>query len=130
MKEQIISIAPDGTIYGLDFKSKGVSLRDFGECEIERVTSIEWNAERQKWFIKWTCARHIVDRDEEVIWTDKTFSDAGFIDVTEFDGNIDHDESCERMAEHDVIFFEHYEDANAAEVAVIQSLRLHGKLAA
>lgn len=129
MIEQIISIASDGTIYGLDFKAKGVSLRDFGDAQIERVTSIEWNTERQKWFIVWSLDRHADARHEDA-WTDKTFEDAGFNDVTDFDGNFDHDDCCENYANTPVVFFERYEDANAAEVAVIQSLRLHGKLAA
>jgi len=128
MKEQIISIAPDGTIYGLDFKSKGVSLRDFGDAQIERVTSIEWNAARQKWFIRWTLERHAHVRGEDM-WTDSVFEDAQ-IEPTDFDGNFDHDDCCENYSKTPVVFFEDYEDANRAEVAVIQALRVSGKLAA
>jgi hypothetical protein len=122
MIEQIISIAPDGTIYGLDFKAKGVSLRDFGKTQIERVTSIEWDDNKQRWFIQWTCERHIEERNRTT-WTIHEFLDAKTDHVLLRGEKRETDSNCP-------ITFVEYEDANAAEVAVIQSLRKRGKLAA
>lgn len=130
MKEQIISIAPDGTIYGLDFKSKGVSLRDFGKAQIERITSIEWSDERQAWFVAWVHDRHEIDN--KAVWRFDLFQIAE-VDATSFGGFWHSEANDEDVFASDldpVTYFDSYESANAAEVAVIQSLRLRGKLAA
>lgn len=53
MQKQVITILPDGEVSGLQVKKgKGVDLRTIGgEAHIERVSIIEWDADRQAWYI-------------------------------------------------------------------------------
>jgi hypothetical protein len=123
MKEQIISIAPNGTVYGLDFKSKGVPLREFGAVCIERITSIEWSETRQKWFIKWQHSRHVVDHHDR--WRMNLFQIAE-VSIDDFSAEFFNESEHAFCTFNPVMFFERYEDANAAEIEVIQSLRTKG----
>jgi hypothetical protein len=52
MQSQLIVITPDGHIKGLDFKGKGVPLRQFGRASIARVSEIIWSDDDQRWFIR------------------------------------------------------------------------------
>ena len=54
---QVISVKTDGSIKGLQFKGKGIDLRDFGHAAIKRATDIEWCETEQKWKIKFLQGR-------------------------------------------------------------------------
>ncbi len=116
MKTQVITIAPDGSLVGLDHKKKGLDLRQFGRAEIKRVTLIEWSETQQQWFIRWDESR--------VLWKAREFVEAG-VEFTAFNGV-----ACAHQLEEGVeplILFNDYDDAVAAEVAVIQALQLKGE---
>lgn len=53
MKTQVVSIAPDGTISGLDHKAHGLDLRKLaGPVSIKRVSEILWDEDLQAWTIR------------------------------------------------------------------------------
>lgn len=52
MKTQLITIAPDGSLRGLQFKGKGVDLQKVGRAKTKRVTDIEWEEDKQAWTIR------------------------------------------------------------------------------
>ena len=52
MRTQLITVNTDGSIESLDFKKKGVDLRDLGKVDIKRASLIEFCEERQQWYIK------------------------------------------------------------------------------
>jgi hypothetical protein len=116
MSKQVITIKPDGSVFGLDHKRKGLSLRTLGRADTTRVTLIEWSEREQAWFIQWTefpAAQGAGRR-----WTYQTFNGA-LVNYSEFNGT---------PLWGGVVYFYDYEDANAAEVAVIQALQKKGEL--
>ena len=54
---QVISVKTDGSIKGLQFKTDGLDLRDFGNASIKRVTDIEWCEDAQRWKIRFLQGR-------------------------------------------------------------------------
>lgn len=116
--QQVITIHPDGSLFGLQHKrGQGIDLRQFGEAQIRRETLIEWYQPRQKWYIRWA-------NTKEGIWSESTFSNAD-VDPGEFGGSICRDPL---LGYDNTLYFTEYEDAVAAEIAVIQSLQLSGVL--
>lgn len=109
---QVITIGPDGSIHGLCHKrGQGLDLRKLGKADIERITLIEWDADRQAWFIRWASG-------SMAEWHPQDFRSAG-VSFAEFNGS-------EGGADAPVLFDE-YEDAVAAEVAVYQQLQIAGR---
>jgi hypothetical protein len=54
MGQQVITVNRDGSLEGLQVRSKdkGLDLRSFGKASINRYSDIVWNEEFQKWSIK------------------------------------------------------------------------------
>lgn len=116
--QQVITILPDGSLFGLQHKQgQGVDLRQFGKADIKRATLIEWEANIQKWYIRWADS-------EQGIWSEDTFSNAD-VDPEDFGGSLRRDSL---LGDDSSLYFAEYEDAVAAEIAVIQSLQLTGVL--
>jgi hypothetical protein len=112
-QRQVITIGPLGEIFGMDHKKKGLRLQQFGKAQVQRVTLIEWSETQQRWFIQWAGSREL--------WKSHTFESSG-VDPAKFNGV-----RCEQQVAEGVeplILFVDYEDAVAAEVAVIQALQL------
>lgn len=108
---QVITIRKDGSIFGLDHKSRGLDLRKFGNASTERITLIEWDEVNQAWFVRWE-GRH---KNKE--WVEATF-DAAEVDYTNFLGFSPKDTNR--------VLFKDYDFAVKAEVAVIQVLQKKG----
>lgn len=121
---QVITIGPDGSIHGLCHKrGQGLDLRKLGKADIERITLIEWDAERQAWYIRWTTPER--DADEQLEWDCETFRRSG---VTPQDhGGFVHPGAVPDGHAEWTVFFIDYEDAVAAEVAVYQQLQIAGR---
>jgi hypothetical protein len=127
MQRQVITVNPDGSIFGLQHKrGQGVDLRKLGHAKVKRETLIEWDEARQAWTIRWTTP----ERDEwgQLEWDHGTFRRAG-VDHRAHGGFVYPSTVPDAHAEW-AVFFDDYEDAVAAEVAVIQALQVAGKLAA
>jgi hypothetical protein len=112
--KQIITIDPLGDMRGMDHKRKGLDLRQFGKAKTQRATLIEFDEGFQMWRISWS---------EDVsfpvqTWTSETFMDCE-VQWGAFNG-------ISMVEPYDIIFFTDYEDAVAAEVAVIQAMQLKG----
>lgn len=121
---QVISIAPDGSILSLQHKrGQGIDLRPLGRASIERITLIEWSEEKQAWFIEWTDPSRGVDGQAK--WDAETF-EAAKLRAGDLGGFYHPSAEPDEYPEW-CVFFEDYEDANAAEVAVVQALQLAGK---
>lgn len=52
MKEMVISITPEGKIEHI-LKDSFFDTRFFGNRKIERMTTIEFNVEKQQFYIQW-----------------------------------------------------------------------------
>lgn len=117
MMKQVITIKPDGSLFGLDHKEDGVDLRRFGKAQIRRETLIQWSEERQMWFIKW------FKETPHIAWT-----------ATLWQETMPWDEALPACANmfpgDDTIYFVSYKDAVAVEVRVVQQLQTRGKLVA
>lgn len=116
--QQIITILPDGSLFGLQHKQgQGVDLRQFGKADIKRATLIEWEANIQKWYVRWA------DSDD-AFWTEYLFDEVG-VDPEDYNGSLRRDPL---LGDDPIIYFPNYEEAVAAEVAVIQAMQMAGKL--
>jgi len=122
MPQQVITIRPDGSLFGLQHKrGKGVDLRGFGHAEIKRVTLIVWDAKSQHWYIRFNDER--VDgriNKGQGTWGTDLFHAAG-VNYHDYRGT---------RGFLSTILFRDYEDAVDAEIAVVQSLQKCGELAA
>lgn len=110
--KQVITVGLDGSLLGLDHKRKGLDLRAFGRAKTRRATLIEWHDDFQMWFISWT---------DEMNMPDKVWDSALFIACDVQWGSYN---GLSMIDPEDVIFFNDYEDAVSAEVAVIQAMQL------
>ena len=124
MAMQVITVRPDGSIFGLQHKrGRGIDLRAFGPAKIERATLIEWEEKHQAWFIRWTEEAGM----DIPLWDSETFNNV-MVGWERFNGRVcpEYIEGCWTS---EVILFHDYEDAVAAEIAVIQAMQLAGDLA-
>lgn len=111
--KQVISIEHGGRISGLQHKpGKGIDLRQFGKCDIKRVSLVEWDADRQSWYVQFLegplagqllTEAHANDADERLIYTSKD-------DVS------------------GVLYFDEYEMGVTAEIKMFNAFRRAGKL--
>jgi hypothetical protein len=112
MSKQLISIHPDGSVTGLQFKKKGINLQKLGHAVTKRVTDIEWSDIDQDWrirFLMGTLQGCLLTRDLAKL--------AGLPEA--FQGRTDRvRETCH---------YEDYDDAVTAEIEFIQRIRLLGK---
>jgi hypothetical protein len=115
MTKQLIIVDPTGALRGLDHKRRGVDLRQFGRAEIERATLIEWDSQRQGWYIKWCSGgKDNVWGVDHLLALDPDKFDEVARGVTFFHPTM--------------VLFKDYEDAIAAEVAIIQQLQKTGSM--
>jgi hypothetical protein len=121
MSLQRITIRPDGSAFGLDHKRKGLQLRTLGKAKTTRATLIEWDESRQHWTIEWAIDGPIWKKGQT--WGPGSFLEAG-VDLASVKG-------AERLPafpgarfSDPFVYFEDYEDAVTAEIAVIQALQL------
>jgi len=113
--KQVITVGPNGELFGLDHKNKGVQLRDFGHAETKRATLIEWDSAEQGWIIRsFTPGTETTDPTTGDPWT-----------VTDWENstpwNCPLPASAEIRDGSDVLLFADYDEAVAAEVVVIQA---------
>ena len=120
--KQIITIQPDGTIVGLEHKKKGLNLRQFGKADIKRLTLIEWCDHFQMWHIQWTEDHKAAATHPSLCWCKSQFAGAG-VSWEDHAGLAVEDDGTPDCT----IYFEHYEDAVGAEVAVIQAMQESGQ---
>jgi len=111
MKTQLITVHPDGSLSGLQFKKGGVNLQKFGPARTVRISDVEWSEERQCWQIKFLLGTLVGTYMRSVEALDVGMSPANY-------GAPD--------PRNGVFGFEDYDAAVAAEVAFIQAARLHG----
>ena len=115
---QLISIKPDGSIKGLQFKGKGIDLRRFGKASINRVSEIDWCEDKQKWriyFLQGMLCHTYVDI------SCLTHS----LKLSRADENLILSKA--HLGEHNVLLFDDYDTAVEAEVLLIQAAVKSGK---
>ncbi len=124
MAKQLITVGPDGSLFGLDHKSKGLNLRSLGRGETKRATLVEFDEELQMWYIRWEGQR------SNEVWTYNTVWDPQglirgelckhppFSAVKAYTGADNKPDN--------IPLWENYEDAVAAEVEVIQKMQTLG----
>ena len=106
--KQLITVAPDGSISGLQMKrGHGIDLREFGNADIQRTSLIEWSSAEQRWFIRFL---HRKDGGPECY----SCSDFHKFGIWPLHSTVDAD---------GVMYFDDYEDAVDVEVDVVQATR-------
>jgi hypothetical protein len=123
MPTQVITVRPDGSIFGLQHKrGQGIDLRKFGHAEVKRATIIEWDQHNQEWFIRWVSEDALL---HGLSWDYDTFKNAQ-VNYEDFQG-----QAVAELSDDEgdfVVYFQDYEDAVAAEVAVIQAMQVAGEI--
>jgi hypothetical protein len=109
---QVISVKADGSITGLQFKSKGLDLRDFGSASIKRATEIEWCENSQRWTIRFLQGQ-----------LKDTYATRYLCTVF----NVDLASRKGLKVINSVLLFEDYDNAVAMEVDLIQAIMKQGK---
>jgi len=118
MNTQLITIAPDGSISGLDFKRKGLDLRQFGHAATRRISEVEWDEERQKWRVVFLMGGWAGDvaTAEHCVRVGLPLPGS----ATLADGAV---------KPKNMLMFTDYEDAVAFEITIVQAARLSGNAA-
>lgn len=134
MQRQVITIAPDGSMSGLQRKpGQGIDLRQFGKADIKRASLIEWDEDAQMWFIdvlqdagkgkvnlaKIKAAFEVDDQGAINKVAEITGRDTAHTRSAYFD--------CPSDDEHILFVFDDYDDAVKVEVAYLDALRLRGE---
>ena len=126
MTRQVITVRADGSLQGLQHKpGKGLDLRQFGTARIERASEVLWHEESQSWVVEF---RSGVLKGETL--------DQGHLMAAGIDGDqppfkvkgIAWTAFERSVGEGDqgVLLFEDYDQGVAAEIAVLDGLRLNG----
>ena len=111
MSKQVLIVDPHGSIRGLVHKKSGVDLRRLGRAEIERVTLVEWDAEKQGWYIRW------YGSNGDEVWGEQMRT---YVLKTP---------RCRLLnwrLEDGKFLFNEYDEAVEFEVAVVQQLQIEG----
>jgi hypothetical protein len=116
MSAQVITVRPDGSLFGLDHKRKGLQFRQLGRAETRRETLIEWDAELQAWYIEWFTGPRKGQR-----WTTSMVP-------PDLRDNTTQERVYSGTMLNAIAWFADYEDAVVAEVAVVQGLQRQGGL--
>ncbi|QIG76109.1 hypothetical protein EVC24_088 [Rhizobium phage RHph_I4] len=120
--QQVITIAPDGTMSGLQVKpGKGVDLTKLGKAHVVRASEILWNEDIQLWYVSLLNEQRMADGLCGALswykWTELAGLDHEQLPeattLAIFDGNL-------------TMFFPEYDRAINAEVAYLDAMRLKG----
>lgn len=119
MGQQVITITADGTVSGLQRKpGQGIDLRKLGPANIKRASLIEWDDERQAWYID------VLQEAGKGVVTGTSYMDAR----PSCPAIIDYAPSYRGIKDQDdVLYFDEYDDAVKVEVAYLDALRLKGQ---
>jgi hypothetical protein len=133
--KQVITIGADGSVSGLQVKpGKGFDLRCLGKAEIKRASEVIWDANSQMWKVELRegagvyCGRmldmFLAEESLGVDWWD-LLGDTWVVTTTpiKLRNEPEYDSKNEL-----VLQFQDYDDAVKAEIAVLNGLRLQGKL--
>jgi len=116
MTTQVISVAPDGTVSGLQRKpGQGLDLRQFGKADIQRASLIEWAEDVQAWFID-----VLQDAGRGPVSYRRWIEAVGTVEPEGFVGAANY------VDDRPMLFAE-YDDAVKAEIAYLDALRLQGQ---
>lgn len=127
--EQVITIAPDGTVSGLlHKKGQGVDLRALGgPAEIKRASEVVWNEAIQAWVVEFRAgagrwAGFMLDQGATIAAGLGLRPDGFVFKALEWEafGRV--------RGDLGVFTFDEYEDGVKAEIAVLNGLRLAGSL--
>lgn len=114
MQRQAITIAPDGSVSGLQVKpGKGFDLRCLGNATITRASEVLWDEGRQLWFVEVRDGR----------WSGRQIDQW----LMEHAGVAGLPAGCERRPDN-LIMAREYDDAVKLEIAVLDGLRYRGLL--
>lgn len=114
---QVISISPEGVVSGLQHKKdQGLDLRQFGRAEIVRASEVVWDDRWQKWRVEF---REGAGQYAGTILSPQQLSALGVA------SQLPAYSVCVIL---NAVLFDEYDDAVKAEIAVLNTLRLQGKL--
>ena len=112
---QVVTITPQGGISGLQRKTgKGLDLRRFGHAKIERVSEVQWYEENQRWRVQ------IISGP----MTGHTLT-TGMVALVKVLDQIEGSTVCHYRG-FEILEFDDYDDAVAAEVRYLDALRVQG----
>lgn len=116
--KQVITVTPEGVIEGLQHKKgRGMDLRQFGEADIQRASEIVWVAgHSQKWVIRLMVGvlnGAFVTPKSWQLMTGKEWTGDTLPGLT--------------VALGEVLAFDDYDDAVAAEIEYLDAVRITGR---
>jgi hypothetical protein len=119
MGRQVLTISPDGTIAGLQVKpGKGFDLRQMGRALITRASEVLFSEAKQQWYVEvrdGRAAGRLID--QEMVASALAWDRLPMGTLTATVRDVEN-----------VLVFEEYDDAVAAEIAVLDGLRERGLL--
>ncbi len=117
MNTQVITISQDGGMSGLQRKTgKGVDLRQFGHANIERASLIEWDENKQRWWVHIMSGKYA---DKALSYNLRRDTIGVPVGTTFYPGS-------KMTVPGGVYYFEDYDDAVKAEVEFLDALRVRG----
>lgn len=121
MQAQVITIAPDGTMSGLQVKpGKGVDLTKLGKANVVRASEIVWSEAKQLWNVHLLGSkRGLVGNLSLAMWQHAGL-DHTHLPAETTAGNYE--------GAAGVLFFADYDLAVKAEIAYLDAMRLKGVL--
>lgn len=117
--QQVITIAPDGSMSGLQRKpNQGIDLRQFGKANIQRASLIEWDEAEQAWFI------NVLQKAGEgpVTLGDYCQASPARPCIIDYAPSV----ITTNTGWDQVLLFGDYDDAVRVEIAYLDALRLQG----
>ena len=122
--KQVISIHPNGTVEGLlHKKGQGVNLLALGKATVVRASEVLWCDSQQRWKVEF---REGAGKYNGLIMDGYIIVDAGITGLEQLPDWAQLPNCI--MGEDSILYFTSYEIAVQAEIDVLNSLRLAGKL--
>lgn len=114
MREQVITVRPDGQLSGLQVKpDQGVDLRQFGHASIKRASEVLFCENQQKWYVEFR---------EAGIFSGKVLTVSMLCEANATKPPTD-------LAEQDTAaYFDDYELAVTGEIQFLNYVRLRSQL--
>ena len=104
--KQVVTIEPGGRVSGLQVKpGKGFDLRTLGDAKIERASEVLWDQDKQQWYVEIRKGRYT---GKVITWPM----------MSAVSGQL-----ASYLASEPTAYFAEYDDAVAAEIAVLDHIR-------
>lgn len=126
VSRQVVTIHTDGSVSGLQRKpGQGFDLRCLGKATITRASEIVWSEDHQMWYVV-----PVGEKFTDMLSWRKAFDSAAasLAGLERLPAGCQYVRVAAENVVADVVMAKEYDDAVAFEIAVLDGLRLKGKL--